>query len=309
MTDRPATDEAVRFVIDRYGDRATKPEPIGAGQWSRAYAFSLDGRQVVIRFGAHREDFAKDARMGDAGLSDLPVPRMLEIGETGWGHFALSERAHGEFLDAIDGPEMRALLPRLLATLDAIRGVDVSGSSGFGGWSSDGRGPFGSWAEALLSINDDRPRIGNWRRELARSSIGDRSFKLAYAMLRELADDLPNRRQMIHGDLLNHNVLVARDRITAVFDWGNAMYGDALYEAAWLIYWWPWFAKWAAIDIRASLMRHWQQQGAVPRDLEKRLLAYQLFIGLDHLAYNASLHRWADLAWNDRRVLALLDRS
>jgi hygromycin-B 4-O-kinase len=303
---QPSADDVARLVRDRYGERASTPVLLGAGEWSQAYSFRVDRRELVIRLGAHREDFAKDARMGDAGFADLHVPRVVEIGDTRWGYFAVSERARGEFLDALDGPQMRAVLPRLFALLDAIRGVDLAGTTGYGGWSSDGRGSHSSWPAALLAINDDRPRIGNWRDELERSSVGTESFTLGYAKLAELVGGLPNHRQLIHGDLLNHNVLVAGNRITAVLDWGNAMYGDALFEAAWLVYWWPWHPQWAAIDIEGALRDHWARQGTPTPDLSRRLLAYQLFIGLDHLAYNASTHRWADLSWNDKQVRALL---
>jgi hygromycin-B 4-O-kinase len=309
VAEQPSAEDVAQFVRARYGDRATTPVLLGAGEWSQAYAFRLDRQELVIRFGLHREDFAKDARMGAAGLADLPVPRVLKIGPTRWGYFAVSERARGQFLDDLDGTQMRATLPRLLGTLDAIRGVDLAGTSGFGGWSSDGRGSHRSWPEALLAINEDRPRIGDWRQELQRSSIGDGSFELGYARLRELADDLPDQRQMIHADLLNRNVLVLGGRITAVLDWGNAMYGDGMFEAAWLVYWWPWYPQWGAIDIATELRAHWQRQGRAPRDVDRRLLAYQLFIGLDHLAYNAATHRWADLAWNDKQVRELLSHS
>jgi hygromycin-B 4-O-kinase len=114
---------------------------------------------------------------------------------------------------------------------------------------------------------------------------------------------------LIHGDLLNRNVLVNGDEITAVFDWGNAMYGDALYDAAWFLYWWPWFPNWSEIDIHETLMQHWEKQEAVPVDVDKRLLAYQLHIGLDHLAYTASIGRWEDLSRNDQQVRELLSRS
>lgn len=58
-----------------------------------------------------------------------------------------------------------------------------------------------------------------------------------YARLRELAQALPGERHTIHGDLLNRNVLVADLKITAVIDKGNALYGDWLYDVAWLIFW------------------------------------------------------------------------
>jgi hypothetical protein len=46
---------AQRFVADRYGTRAGSVTLLGAGEWSRAHAFVLDGRPAVIRFGAHGE--------------------------------------------------------------------------------------------------------------------------------------------------------------------------------------------------------------------------------------------------------------
>jgi len=40
---------------------------------------------------------------------------------------------------------------------------------------------------------------------------------------------LSGERHIIHGDLLNRNVLIADSQITAVIDGGNALYGDWLY--------------------------------------------------------------------------------
>src|SRR5215213_4867031 len=55
--------EAERFIRRRYGPGVGPLVPLGAGEWSRAYAFEVGGRELVARFGAHGEDFAKDARM------------------------------------------------------------------------------------------------------------------------------------------------------------------------------------------------------------------------------------------------------
>ena len=51
---------------------------------------------------------------------------------------------------------------------------------------------------------------------------------------------------MVHGDLLNRNVLVAPDgsRLTAVFDSGCSTYGDFLYEVAWFTFWPPGTRGW-----------------------------------------------------------------
>ena len=305
----PVTDaEAFRFVAGYYGRRAADVKVLGAGEWSRAYAFILDGREAVIRFGDHAGDFLKDQAMAAHSSAALPVPSVLEVGAAGGGYFAVSERAHGGMLDDLDGPGMRAALPGLLAALDALRDIDVPGTRGYGIWTPEGTGPAPGWAQALLAISQETPRVPGWRAALAASPVGMAPFDRGYARLRELAQGLPGERRIIHGDLLNRNVLVADSKITAVIDWGNALYGDWLYDAAWLIFWWPWFPPWRDIDITAELETHWERGGGLPPGLHQRLRACLLHIGLDAMAYNAyrGPERLDDLARTARQVTELL---
>lgn len=281
------------FLRRRYGDRATAPTPLGAGEWSSAYALTLDGQDVVARFGRHGEDYAKDRRMARHRSKALPIPEFLDSGPAGDGYFAVTRRAYGDFLDELDGDAMRAALPGLLAVLDAVREIDVSDTTGYGPWRPDGSAPFGSWAEALLDVVTENDRTPGWRAKLEASPTGAGPFDEAAAALRELVTDLPDRRQIVHSDLLYRNVLVAGTEITAVLDWGNSLYGDADYDLAWLLYWWPWYPAWRDIDIAAVL-------GRGP------LLAYQVHIGLDAQTYNAHTGRWDDLARNAAQTLALI---
>jgi hygromycin-B 4-O-kinase len=298
--------EARRFVDEHYGPRAADVRALGAGEWSRAYAFVLDGRRAVIRFGDHVEDFRKDRVMAAYSCAALPVPAVIEIGPAGDGYFAVSERAPGDLLDGLDSTGTRAVLPGLLAALDALRDIDVSSTEGYGIWAPDGTGPAASWAQALLAISQETARVPGWRAALAASPTGTGPFDRGYATLRELAEGLPDDRHMIHGDLVNHNVLVQGSRITAVIDWGNALYGDWLYDAAWLIFWWPWFPQWQDIDITAELEGHWEQHGGQPPRLHHRLRACLVHIGLDAMAYNAYRGRWDDLARTASQISELV---
>lgn len=301
----PMTDDAVaRFIYARHGARASRPTALGAGAWSRAYAFTLDGQPVVARFGAYASDFAKDRIMGGFSCRDLPIPRVLELGEAPEGHFVISERASGVMLDDLDESGMRAVLPSLLRALDAVRRIDVSGCQGFGGWGPDGHAGHPSWREALLGVAGDR--LPGWRAALENSATGAGPYDAGFARLSELVADIPDVKQVIHQDLLARNVLVQGAMLSAVLDWGNSMYGDALYDAAWLIYWWPWYPAWARIDIQAELHRHWAASGPLPDDLAHRLHCYQLRIGLDHMVYNAFTGRTAALDRNTRQTLALM---
>ncbi|HEV3287531.1 MAG TPA: phosphotransferase [Streptosporangiaceae bacterium] len=70
----------------------------------------------------------------------------------------------------------------------------------------------------------DRPRSRMAGRARGLTA-GAAPFRAGYARLRELVTGLPQDRHVIHGDLVNRNVLINGATITAVIDWGNAMYG------------------------------------------------------------------------------------
>src|SRR5260221_1199892 len=126
--DEPTMPEAGarRFIADRYGDRASGLTLLGAGEWSRAYAFTLDGQAAVARFGAHGDDFAKDQVMTRFSTPGLPIPAVTDLGRTAHGYFVVSARAFGAHLDELDETGMPAVLSRLLRALDAIRDIDVA---------------------------------------------------------------------------------------------------------------------------------------------------------------------------------------
>ena len=166
---------------------------------------------------------------------------------------------------------MRALLPSLFAALDAARLADLSGTTGYGGWGADGSAPFPSWRAVLLDVANDRPtdRVSGWRGRLAASPVGSGPFDQAYERLVALVDSTSGaseERHLIHSDLLHFNVLVEADRVTGVLDWGCGMYGDFLYDLAWLCFWQPWYPAWQRIDFREEALRHYARSSARSSD-------------------------------------------
>jgi hygromycin-B 4-O-kinase len=105
--------------------------------------------------------------------------------------------------------------------------------------------------------------------------------------------------------MLYYNVLVADDRISAIIDWGNAMYGDFLFDLAWFIFWQPWYPAWQAIDFVEEARRHYASIGLEVPDFEARLRCYQIYIGLDGQTYQAFTRRWSDLEATAQRTLAV----
>lgn len=297
--------QAHAFLLSRFGPEVGDVTRIGFGEWSHAYAFRRDGDEFVVRFGLFGEDFEKDRRAARHGSRALPIPLVTEIGEAFGGAYAISERAFGDYIDDLDGVRMRATLPSLLAALDAARLVDLAGTEGYGGWDANGTALHSSWREALLAVAHDQAadRIVGWRKRMALSPTGIPAFEQGLDRLRSLIACCPDDRYLIHSDLLHFNVLVADDRISAVVDWGCSLYGDFLYDIAWLVFWAPWYPAWREIDFQGEAERHFRAIGLDVPHFAERLRCYQIHIGLDSLKYNAFKERWEELEAVARQTL------
>ena len=305
--------EAAGFLAQRYAGRARDLAELGGGDWSRAFSFRLDGRDLVARFGPYGEDFAKDQQAMAFAGPDLPVPEVLETGRALGGAYAISQRCYGAFLETLDEAGWRRLVPALLRGLDTLRQLPAPAPVPGGGGMAAAPGGPESWRDWLLSGLDDRPgaRVSGWTAILARRPGLTELFTAARDSFSGLLDACPEIRHVLHGDLLNRNVLVAPDasRLTAVFDWACSAYGDFLYEVAWFTFWAPWHAGLAAIDFRSVIRDHYDLTGVdVPR-FGERLRCYELHIGLTHLAYCAFARRDDDLQAVARRTRELLGPS
>src|SRR4051794_26113519 len=103
--------DAEAFLVARFGRGVSEVSPVGQGAWSRAYGFRRDGAAYIVRFSSLDEDFCKDQISARYSSHDLPIPAVVEIGETHGGFYAISERASGGFLDDLDEGQMRRMLP------------------------------------------------------------------------------------------------------------------------------------------------------------------------------------------------------
>ncbi|HMO54729.1 MAG TPA: phosphotransferase, partial [Tepidiformaceae bacterium] len=294
---------AAAFLTAHFAPDASAVAPAGEGAWSRAFSFESEGRQLIARFGFHADDFEKDRRSVAFRRPGLPVPRVLAIGAAFDGYFAVSERVRGEVLESLPPAAWRTTVPSLVDALEALRQADIGGTAGYGEWSGSGDATYASWRDYLLAIGEDTPgrRTHGWREKLATHPDGPDAFAWGLALLREVAGDSAPR-SLIHADLMNRNVLVDGGRISGVFDWGCAAYGDHLYDLAWFEFWAPWHPNLDVPLLRAALESRWRNVGYDPRNVDSPLLACHLHIGLAHLAYNAHLGDWESLAATAERM-------
>lgn len=309
---RPSDPDTVaEFLRERSGANVDGVRALSGGAWSQAFGFRRDGHDEVIRISDFDDAFRKDELATRWASRALPIPSVREVGSVGDGFFAISERMAGEMLETIDGAHLRAVLPSLMETLDALRLADVSEFTGFGGWDAAGVGGYPSWRAMLLDASTDDPaRINHgWSVRLAKSEVGDAPFVQAYSVLVSLVDYVPEARHLIHADFMNRNVVVAGDRISGVFDWGCGMYGDFLMDLAWIDFWTPWSPGWETVDLIAAAREHYRSIELHVPNFAERLRACQIFVGLDGMAYQAHKGLWSDLGPTANRTLELAGLS
>ena len=201
--------EVQALIDDRFGGRASEVTRLSGGDWSEAYALSLDGTQVVARFGIHGEDYEKDRIASGWASDELPIPKVLELDETKVGFFALSSRARGEFLDELPQRTDGGFFP--VSSARWMRSTPLMSQvlEGYGNWTSDGHGEnLAGSATAQICRRSPYNRTQGWRAALEGSPRGTRDFDAALKALERLTERMPTERHVIHNDLPNHNVVV-----------------------------------------------------------------------------------------------------
>jgi hygromycin-B 4-O-kinase len=302
----PSVDQIALFLADRYG-YVDDVVVLQAGAWSSAYAFVADGRELVVRIGPHRADFDKERIAATWCEPGLPVPDVLDVGDAFDAHYIVSERRHGTKLADLPSSRVPAAMGHLFEVLAAMRRVDLPGI-GYGIWQApDTSAPASTWAEYLCGVSErDEQRLVDWRRKLSLHPRANDAFRWGCSTLEANAHDLPTVRMLVHADLLLNHLVGPGDEITAVFDWGNAMAGDPLYDIAWIVYCIPWFP---AIDRRQVLdlaRRHFPDD-----DLDRLLPLYEMHIAVASLQYMAFADDLDGLAktpgWIERLVSTVRD--
>jgi hygromycin-B 4-O-kinase len=290
-------EEATQFLNAHYNGGVSGVRQLGAGAWSQAFYFEQAGQRLVIRWSKHTEFFERDQIAATYSSSALPVPKMLDMGSALGLHYAITEFATGSYFDEITAHDLEQTLPAFFAMLDAIRAVDLKDAAGYGLWSPLGVGASPSWKEFLLSVRVDNPDSAThgWLENLQSSEFGTKDFEELYRELQKAVTVCPERCQLIHSDLLNYNLLVKDHMISAVLDWGSSMYGDALYDVAWIMYCEFWYPEFMKIKLSERLLQYVSAQPDVGENIEERLLAYKLHIGLGSIAYNAYQKQWDGL--------------
>lgn len=296
---RPSDAAVVEFLRDHHGIEPTDLEPLGGGFWSAAYGYRAGSDELVLRIGDSPDGFHDDELAMRYGSAELPVPEVLAIGQAFDRWFAVSRRHHGRFLEEVGVGEADTVGSTVVALLDALRSVPDTGVV------------TRPWQRWLLDGISDLPHhhTAGWRPRLAADPAAERTFRAVDERIRAHVDACPDRRQLVHGDLLHSNVLLtpAGDAVSAVFSWKCATWGDAMYDLAWCTFWGRWHDGIGALEL-------WDRvaptlPAAEQVDVGIRHHVYELHVGASHLGWYAMLGDDENVRWTLRQLDELLERG
>lgn len=225
------------------------------------------------------------------------------MGRLGDLSYAISHKMAGRRLLALSRAEYEQTLSSLMRTLHAIHQVDVSAWPGCGWIGDDGAGLFPSWQSFIANtIEEERPDgfFGAWHAIFEATFLGREFFETVSRRMLELLPFCPEERRLVQGRYGFNNVLAEDVVVTAVLDRADAMYGDVVYDVAWLAFWDP------GHDYAAPLRTDYAGRGVSIPNFEQRLLCYQSFIVLDGLRFNAKRDHATAYTWVKDRISSLL---
>jgi aminoglycoside phosphotransferase (APT) family kinase protein len=233
----------------------------------------------------------------------------LEVGDALGMAYAISERHRGRFLEDVEPDEVDRAGPALMRLLTALRENRAPADSP-AAW-EPGASPRSTWRSWLTDALRDDPgrRVSGWRATLAADPALDTLHRACEARIDGLLEACPERRDLVHGDLLHGNVLIAEDasQVTAVFSWKCSVRGDFLFDTAWCTFWGGWHPGIAAVDAWSRTLK-----SAPPADLVDapvRHHCYELQIGASHLGWNAWTGNTDELRRTAARTAEVLERG
>ena len=270
---------------------------------SQALSFTHGNQEFVLRINPLIEGFRKDEyAYRNFSSAKIPIPKIIEIGRFNADHaFCVSEKAPGITFQDADEAIVMALAKDELALWSAISEIDISGTAGYGIFSSEtGNATFSSWREYLLSLLDEN--VYDWEKVRNTEGVDTELLSELMSAYLKLVEYCPEERKLRHGDFGTNNLLIDPDarKITAIIDWDNASYGDPLYDMGGSYFWRIWLM---CVEKTIPI---WEEKCSGAPNYHERTMCYQLHLGLSEIYENALDGDMRTLQWCQERCRQIL---
>jgi aminoglycoside phosphotransferase (APT) family kinase protein len=264
----------------------------------------------VLRIGTMPEGFERDRAAMAFSSPELPVPTVVETGPAFGVGYAISVRHFGRFLEDVGVEERARSGPMLGRLLEALRTLEERSDLSVSGQPVE-LAPRNTWRHHLLDllVDDGTGRAAGWRTAMTRDPELERLFLACVSRINALLDACPERRNVVHGDLLYKNVLVSQDAstVTAVYSWKRSVRGDFLFDTAYCTFFSAWYPGVGAADAWSASLATMTPEETT--DAAARHHCYELAIGASHLGSYLGTNDDENLRVARRRLGEILERG
>ncbi len=268
----------VQMFLKQNFQNVSNIRKIVGGESSQAYSFICSEGKRILRVNANgNQGFLKDFLAYKRFNSiDTPIPAILTVGEMAKNvYFAVSVQAEGKMVSKLTRQQHETILPELVKILDHIHSLTPI-ADGYGEWDTEGKGEHNSWQNVLLARLEE-----NWDETKAAPFYDESLHDELRGQIRGLLKFCPDTRTLVHGDFGLENLFSDGDRITGVIDWEMSMYGDFLYDIAWLD------RLGTGHGYEEIFKEYYKSQNRLPENYSQRIQCYKLCIALDSLGFYA----------------------
>lgn len=269
-------EKVVLYLKNNFDDSIDHVELVVGGESSQVFSFQASSGDFIIRVNMwSTSGFEKDSyAFNYFKTENILIPEIIEIGKIDEKYnFAISKKAKGATINNLCDEEYHKTFPNLLNILDAIHCTDINNSSGYGRWSNDGIAPYNSWKEFIFSVQ----RWVQNKDVFTNSFLEKDVWEIIFKKMAKLAELCPEERYLVHGDYGNNNVTAEDGKVTGVFDWADSLYGDFVYDIAWMTFWLK------SKEKQQSLEKYYEERNI--KNFAERLFCYKLRIALGSMSF------------------------
>lgn len=290
------TFDAVKNILEKnFTVNISNLEFLKGGEISQAFSFEDENQSYIVKIRkvrkihAKREPFQKEInafKYITSRDSTIPIPKVLKKGffleENGDKYiYCISEKADGSFTHNFPEEKQPLVDMSLVKMLFKIHNINISTTSNYGHWKDFDKADFSSWKDFIL---EQIKKSDTFIKEAIKSSIFNMDFlEQATLRIKELLPFCTNKRYIVHADYGFDNTLADENgNITAIFDWEHSIFGDFVYDIAWLDFW-----EFKKEGLYAKLYRKVNQKTSNLdyTNFNERLLCYKLFIGIEAVSF------------------------
>ncbi|MHA1199731.1 MAG: phosphotransferase family protein [Candidatus Heimdallarchaeaceae archaeon] len=313
---RVSISEVEDFLLKNFCTDIKNIEILKGGEISQAFSFKNHSDEYVIKVRKVRKrfrkfnPFAKEIEISEILKkkdSQIPIPKVVQHGPFKGDKkerfiYSIVEKAKGSFVHLFPKETANLVDNSLVDMLYRIHTIDISETKGYGNWDKWNKAKLKSMQKHVLE-GLEREKV--FTNERFSSGIFEKDLYIqGSTKIRELVEYCSSERNLVHADFGFDNVLADKvGNVTAVFDWEHSIFGDFIYDIAWMDFW-VFREENAYSNIYC---KKYKDSNLLDfENYEERLLCYKLYIGMAAAGFFSESNQEDKYLEAKQRVLSLL---